>query len=85
MAVLSSADLQELRSRLCFNTSTQTWTKAQVNAALQAIEDRVQLTATKNAIAGDIEAAAPGVFDASQKQLLFGIWCYSAARRLGII
>lgn len=84
MATLTAAELQELRSVLTRNTATQTWTKAQVNAALQAIEDRIRLAGTQNTIAGDIEAAAPGVFSAGQKATLFGVWCLSAARRLGV-
>jgi hypothetical protein len=84
MAVLSASELAELRSALTRNTTTQTWTKAQVGAALQAIEDRVRLAGTQTTIANDIEAAAPGIFSAGQKTTLFGIWCLSAARRLGI-
>lgn len=84
MATFTSAELQELRGVLNRNTATQTWTKAQVNAALQAIEDRVRLAGTQTTIGNDIESAAPGVFSAGQKTTLFGIWCASAARRLGI-
>ena len=84
MATLSALELQELRSALNRNTTTQTWTKAQVAAALQAIEDRVRLAGTQTTIANDIESAAPGVFSGGQKVTLFGIWCLSAARRLGI-
>jgi predicted component of type VI protein secretion system len=60
------------------------YTKPQFNAALQAIEDRLQLAATRTAIANDIEAAAPGVFSAAEKNTLFGIWCVTAAQRLGV-
>jgi hypothetical protein len=85
MAQFTSDQLAELRARLNANTATQSWTKPQVNAALQAIEDRLRLAATQNAIGSDIEAAAPGVFSAAQKQLLFGVWCYTAAKRLGVV
>ena len=84
MAVLTEDERQELRSLMTRNTAEQGWDKAQINAALQAVEDRMRSAATQNAIGADIEAAAPGVFNAQQKQLLFGIWCSSAARRLGV-
>jgi hypothetical protein len=85
MAVLTDLERQELRAALCRNTTEQTWTRVQVDAALQAVEDRMRLTSTENAIGGDIESAAPGLFNAAQKRLLFGVWCVSAARRLGIL
>ena len=85
MAVLTSQELGELRSIMARNTASQSWTKPQVNAALQAIEDRMRLAATQTTIGNDIETAAPGVFNQAQKNQLFGVWCASAARRLGII
>jgi len=85
MAVLTDLEKQELRSALNRNLDTQTWTRAQVDAALQAVEDRMGLASTSTAIGGDIETVAPGVFNAAQKQLLFGVWCVSAARRLGVL
>lgn len=84
MATISAADLVELRRCAAKNSATQNWTKAQINAALQAIEDRLQLAATKTAISNDIEAVAPGVFTGPQKTLLFGVWAFNAARRLGV-
>lgn len=85
MAALTGPELLELRSLLCRNSETQHWTKAQVGDALQAIEDRIRLQSTLTTIGNDIETAAPGVFTAQEKLTLFGIWCASAARRLGII
>lgn len=84
MATLSASELQTLRQTMT-RQFPPTWTKPQVNAALQAIEDRVRLAATQTAISNDIEAAAPGVFNAAQKARLFGVWCVSAAARLGVI
>lgn len=84
MATLSNPELIEMMRHMCNNTATQTWTKAQVSAALQAVEDRVRLASTQNAIANDIEGAAPGVFSSQQKLIIFGVWCVSAARRLGV-
>lgn len=85
MATLNAAQLVELRRIMARNTTPQSWTKAQANAALQAIEDRLRLAATQTALSADIELAAPGVFSGPQKQLLFGVWCYTAAVRLGIL
>lgn len=84
MAAFTQDELQELRAALCRNTTTQHWSKAEVNAGLQAIEDRLRAAGTQNAISNDIEAVVPGVFDGEQKRLLMGTWCTSAARRLGM-
>lgn len=85
MAALTSTEIQELITALNRNATPQTWSRPQVTAALQAVEDRVQLASTQNAIGGDIETAVPGVFSAAQKKTLFGVWCVSAARRLGVL
>ena len=84
MATLTTEELQELRHSMARQFPV-TWTKTQVNAALQAIEDRMRLASTQNAIATDIEATAPGVFTAGQKARLFGVWCVTAAQRLGVL
>jgi len=65
MAVLADMTLSGLR-RVC---QAGGWSKAQINAALQAIEDTFEgpgRTALNNAI----ETAAPGIFDANQKRAL---------------
>lgn len=85
MAILSPEEMGELRSVMCRNTAAQNWDKAQINAALQAIEDRLRTAGTQNTLGSDIEAIVPGVFNAQQKQLLMGVWCASAARRLGVL
>lgn len=84
MATINANELAELRGTAGRNLGAAHWTKAQVNAALQAVEDRLTANATRNAIASDIEAAAPGVFSAQEKATLFGVWCHTAARRLGV-
>jgi tellurite resistance protein len=84
MATLSEDERGELRSKLARSTATQHWTKPQVNAALQSIEDLMVQTSTRNAVGGAIESAAAGVFDNSEKQLLFAIWSLTYARRQGI-
>lgn len=85
MATLTANELAELRAYCVPNMGTAHWTKTNVNAALQAVEDRMQLAATKTAIGSDIEAAAPGVFSAAEKTKLFAIWAVTFARRQGII
>lgn len=42
------------------------WIKDNLNAAAQAVENR--LSSSKSIISSDIETAAPGVFDASDKK-----------------
>lgn len=84
MAALTANQLTELRHAARRNIA-QAGTKPQINAALQAIEDRMLSTATRNAIQADIEAAAPGVFTNGEKNTLFGVWCVTAANRLGVL
>ncbi len=85
MAILTSLELRELMQRANRNIAEQHWDKVQISAALQAIEDRVRAPATQTTIATDIETAVPGIFSADEKRILFGMWCVSAARRLGVI
>lgn len=85
MAVLQPDELVEFRVMMARNAATIHFTKAQMNAAMQAIEDRLRSPATQIALSSDIELASPGIFNNSQKALLFGIWCVSAARRLGVL
>lgn len=90
MAVLITPELVSLR-QLIARQMAPTWTKPQINAALQAIEDAVQSTSNvgnrslKTYIGNAIEAAAPGVFTAGQKDTLFILWSYFNARRGGVI
>jgi hypothetical protein len=68
-----------------------TWTKPQINAALQAIEDAMQSASNvggrsiKAHIALAIENAAPTVFNAAQKDDLFVVWCRFNVQRGGIL
>jgi hypothetical protein len=84
MAQLTGDEGIELMKILNNNTDQQHWTKPQVRAAFQAIEDRILTPGTKQAIANDIEAAAPGVFNGPQKELLFMAWTTMYARRQGL-
>jgi len=85
MATLDSDNLRELRSILARNTATQTWTKPQLNAALQAVEDQMASPGTRSAIGNAIEAAAPGVFTVPMKETVFAVWCITYARRQGLL
>jgi len=81
MAALTSEEQLELRSMLARVTAQQHWNKAQVNTAIQAIEDLMQQPATRTNIANAIETAVPGKFDGNEKQLLFSAWSVTYARR----
>ena len=72
MAVLTSVQLQELRRISEPNRAPIAHTKAQVNAALQAIEDWFE--ANRAALGAAIEAAAPGIFNITQKRALVKFW-----------
>lgn len=82
MAAITSDELLALRRRAAASSATQTWTKAQVNAALQAIEDLMETTG-RTAINNAIEGAAPGVFNGAQKRLLFAAYCEFKFRKGG--
>jgi hypothetical protein len=91
MATLTADELTDLRHITARRAATVTWTKAQVNAALQAIEDTMQSTSNVGArsikahIGLAIETASPGVFSAQQKDELFVIWCRFNVARGGIL
>lgn len=69
MAVLTAEELRGMRNVSEPDRTPHTHTKAQVNAALQAMEDYYQATA-KAGFAAAIENAAPGVFSNNQKKKL---------------
>jgi hypothetical protein len=74
MAIISVSDLASLRQRCAADaTGGVTWTKAQVNAAVQALEDWFDTTGRAGAAAA-IESAAPGVFTNTQKKLIGKYW-----------
>lgn len=84
MATLTSAQLTALRNAAERNLTVH-YTKAQVGAALQAIDDQMQLAATRTAIGNAIEAAAPGAFSVAEKTTLFALWSLTFARRQGVL
>jgi hypothetical protein len=91
MAEITPEQAVELRRIAARRSPTVTWTKPQINAALQAIEDAIQSTSNvggrsiKAALALAIENAAPGVFTNPQKDELFVIWCRFNVARGGIL
>ena len=60
---------------------SQTWSKAEVHAAVQAVEDRWDAAGTQIALSTDIEAAAPGVFTNPQKKHLAAFWLIMRGER----
>lgn len=90
MAAVTAIELENLRQTAARNKSPN-WTKAQINAAIQAIEDTMISTSNvgprsiKTQIGQAIEAAAPTVFNAATKDDLFVLWCMVNARRGGIL
>lgn len=84
MAVLTSAQLQYVRNRLESGGFAGAYLKAQINAALQAIEDAMTVTLIPAGavgqtmpayLSGVINAATtPLVLSAAQKKALFALW-----------
>lgn len=62
-----------LRQLIAANLATQTWTKPQVNAALDALDDWFE-TSGRAAAGAAIEAAVPGVFTGPQKRVIGKYW-----------
>ena len=78
MAVYTAQRLAKMRQAMS-KLGTATYVKADVNVAVQAIEDLMQAQG-RTAIFGAIETAAPGVFTNPQKARLFRVW---VERRFG--
>lgn len=81
MAVLDSLQLAEVRRAYADRRGPGVdFTKPQVNAAIQAIEDWFE--ANRATLAAAIDAAtAPYVFPAAQKKLLAAMWLDHKSRR----
>lgn len=89
MVAIASTDLEDMR-RITSHRRSAHWTKTQINAALQAIEDamtagNVGARTVKVFIGAAIETAAPGVFNAAEKDDLFVIWCRFNVARGGFL
>lgn len=91
MAILTVAQRAGIREYLARLRPNINYTKAQIDAALQAIEDRMTGTtnvgnrSVKAVISLDVDGAAPGIFSVAQKDDLFLIWSDFNRRRGGIV
>ena len=80
MSTLQSDDLVQLRQACArefekdLATTPINYVKPQANVAFQAIENWFDKPAVKASLAGDIEAASPGVFSGPQKKKLVKFW-----------
>lgn len=72
MAIMTPDELADLRRNCARERATVDYTKPQINAALQAIEDWWE--ANRAALGAAIEAAAPGVFSPAEKRRLAKHW-----------
>ena len=83
MATLTAAEKDELRQRLARVTDGKvSWTRPQINAVFQAIEDWWERPATQAAVAAAIDAAVPGL-GAGQKKAVVAVWSRQKSRRDG--
>lgn len=71
MAALTTAELTDCRNLMEEQDRSCPYTKAQLNAALQACATLLDQASTKTAINNAIESAASGVFTAAQKVRIF--------------
>lgn len=72
MAVLTDTELQARRRMMALDNIV-TWTKAEINSAMQAAEDHIEAASTRNGFRGEINAAAPGVFSVAERDLITDI------------
>lgn len=72
MAILIPDELAALRRQCASERATVNYTKSQVNAALQAIEDWFESNRVSLGVA--VEAATPGQFNAAEKRRLVKHW-----------
>lgn len=73
MATLTTEDLQKIRQE-CARTIIVNYTKAQINAAAQAVEDWIQANAASLSTAINA-ATTPLVLTAAQKKKLVAEYC----------
>ena len=80
MSLLSAIELAALRQSCARDQPTVNYTKPQINAALQAVEDTFEgLRPTLNTAINT--ATAPLVLTAAQKRLLVKFWLQQKAGR----
>lgn len=80
MAVLTSAQLTQMRQEVAISGVAINFTKTQINLALQSLEDWYENTGRAEAGAA-IETVAPGVFTNAQKLRLGKYWLLQKAGR----
>lgn len=81
MAVLTPTQLADIRQPLSQERDAR-WTKAQINAAAQAVEDTFTGAAVQTAISNAIDAAAaPLTLTTAEKRALVKHWLASRYRR----
>lgn len=73
---LSVADLATLRQEFAYQHLPSAHTKADVNTALNAIENLFE-TQARSAFGNAIESAVPGTFTAAEKKTLVKFWLRS--------
>ena len=71
MAIITAPQAAKLRQAMA-REGTVTWTKAEINAAFQAIEDTFE--GARPALGTAVETAAPGFFTGPQKTALIKHW-----------
>lgn len=82
MAILLPDDLTDLRQGVARN-QTVDYSKAQANAALQAVEDFME--SNRAAMSTAINTAtAPYVFPPAMKRRMFAYWCRQKFGREGV-
>lgn len=75
MATLDAATLTMLRQGVSSDIAGITWTKAQVNAAFQALEDTFSSAGVQNAFSSAIDTAlSPATATNAQKRALIKFW-----------
>jgi len=75
MAVLTASELTPLRQGYALDTASVNATKAQINTAVQALEDWWETTAKIDA-GTEIETAVPGEFTNPEKKTIGRWWLY---------
>lgn len=74
MATIEARELDTLRQGMAAEAADVNYSKPQVNAMLQAIEDWFSKAAVQASLNTDIEAVAPGAFTATQKRRAIKYW-----------
>ena len=83
MAVLTPAELSEIRRECASAQATVAYTKPVINQAIQALEDWFETTARSQINTAINTATAPVVLPAPVKQLIVKFWLAQKFRRGG--